>query len=107
MTDYVQVATATETKDEARQLAHAVTAARLAAGAQIVGPVVSVAWHLGEVVEVEEWQLLVKTRADRSAELAAYLVQNHPWDNPEVSVAPFTAGSDAYTSWLDRATAKP
>lgn len=40
MTDFLQVATATETREEAEKLAGSVVTARLAAGAQIVGPVV-------------------------------------------------------------------
>jgi periplasmic divalent cation tolerance protein len=104
MTDYVQVTTATETRDGALQLARSVTAARLAAGAQIIGPVASIVWHLGVLIEGEEWQLVLKTRADRSEQLAAYLVEHHPWDNPEVSVTRFVAGSQAYMKWLDSMT---
>ncbi len=65
MTDFVQVSTVTETRDQAVQLAQSVVRKRLAAGAQIVGPVTSVFWHLGEFGTGEEWQLLLKTRADR------------------------------------------
>ncbi|MFI7244378.1 divalent-cation tolerance protein CutA [Streptomyces qinglanensis] len=106
MTDFLQVATATETREQATTLAGSVVTARLAAGAQIVGPVVSVFWHLGEFGTGEEWQLLFKTRADRYAELEAHLVEHHPWKNPEVSAVPIVAGSDAYLRWVER-TADP
>lgn len=82
MTDVVQVSTATASRQDAEQLAEAVVTARLAAGAQIVGPVVSVFWHQGEFGTGEEWQLLFKTRADRCADLEAHLPQHHPWTNP-------------------------
>lgn len=104
MTDFLQVATATETREEAEQLAGSVVTARLAAGAQIVGPVVSVFWHQGEFGTGEEWQLLFKTRADRYAELEAHLLEHHPWKNPEVSAVPIVAGSDAYLRWVERTT---
>jgi periplasmic divalent cation tolerance protein len=105
MTEYVQVSTATETRAAAVELGRSATAGRLAASAQVVGPVLSVAWHLGELVEAEEWQLLLKTSVDRLAALCGHLVDNHPWQNPEVSVTPIDPGTDGYRDWLDRATA--
>lgn len=87
MTDFVQVSTATETRDQAVQLAQIVVRERLAAGAQIVGPVTSVFWHLGEFGTGEEWQLLLKTTKDRYPAPEAHLLAHHPWDNPEVSAA--------------------
>ncbi|RAJ48502.1 CutA1 divalent ion tolerance protein [Streptomyces sp. KhCrAH-43] len=54
VTDYVQVSTATGTRDEAVALAGRAVRAPLAAGAQIVGPVTSVFWHLGEYGTGEE-----------------------------------------------------
>ncbi|WP_350203170.1 divalent-cation tolerance protein CutA [Streptomyces antimycoticus] len=73
MTDFLQVATATESREEAEKLAGPVVTARLAAGARIVGPVVSVFWHQGEFGTGEERQLLFKTRADRYADLRSHL----------------------------------
>ena len=78
--------------------------ARLAAGAQIVGPVVSVFWHQGEFGTRDEWQLVFKTRADRYADLEAHLLEHHPWKNPEVSAVPIVAGADAYLRWVERTT---
>jgi periplasmic divalent cation tolerance protein len=103
MAEYLQVATATETRDAAVKLAQSVVAARLAAGAQIVGPVASVFWHQGEFGTGEEWQLLLKTRADRYAALELHLLEHHPWKNPEVSAVPLT-GAEGYLRWIDRTT---
>ncbi|MBA4866508.1 divalent-cation tolerance protein CutA [Streptomyces sp. PSKA54] len=69
MTDYVQVLTATETREQAMELARPVVAPRLAAGAQIIGPMISALWHQGEFRTGEKWQLLLKTRMDKYAEL--------------------------------------
>ncbi|MEU9201929.1 divalent-cation tolerance protein CutA [Streptomyces sp. NPDC048332] len=100
MTDYVQVSTATETKAQAVELAGLAVQQRLAAGAQIVGPVTSVFWHLGEYGTGEEWQLLLKTTRDRYPALEAYLVENHPWDNPEVCAVPLVAGAEKCLTWI-------
>ena len=78
--------------------------AAIAASAQVSGPVLSVTWHLGEVVEAEEWKLILTTITDRADDLISYVVANHPWQNPEISVTPFTAGTGPYREWLDRVT---
>ena len=106
MTEFVQVSTATENREAAVKLAGSVVRARLAAGAQIVGPVVSVFWHLGEFGTGEEWQLLFKTRADRYADLEAHLLEHHPWKNPEIVAVSILSGSDTYLSWV-RSTTEP
>ncbi|MFJ4920630.1 divalent-cation tolerance protein CutA [Streptomyces sp. NPDC088725] len=104
MTDLVQVSTATETRDQAVRLAQSVVRERLAAGAQIIGPVTSVFWHLGEFGTGEEWQLLLKTRADRYPALEAHLLEHHPWDSPEVSAVAIVAGSERCLRWVAEST---
>lgn len=100
MAEYVQVTTATETREEAVRLGKSAVAARLAAGAQIIGPVGSVFWHLGELEEGEEWQLVLKTTADRFPELEAHLIAEHSWQKPEVVAVPFVAVSKPYGEWI-------
>ncbi|GAA1112371.1 divalent-cation tolerance protein CutA [Nocardiopsis exhalans] len=105
MTDYLQVSTATETREQALELAKSVVAAKLAAGAQIVGPVTSVFWHLGEFGTGEEWQLLLKARADQYPQIQAHLIGHHPWTNPEVVATAIVEGSPDYLRWVGSTTA--
>jgi periplasmic divalent cation tolerance protein len=100
--DYLQVSTVAGDRDTAANLARSAVAAKLAAGAQVHGPVTSFFWHLGESGEGEEWQVTLKTRADRYAELEALLLREHTWDNPEVSATPLVNGTAAYFDWIDR-----
>ncbi|MQY11498.1 Divalent-cation tolerance protein CutA [Streptomyces sp. RB5] len=101
MADYVQVQTATQTREQAVELARTAVAERLAAGAQIIGPVASVFWHNGEFGTGEEWQLLLKTRIERYADLERHLQAAHPWQNPEVVAVPILAGARTYLGWID------
>jgi periplasmic divalent cation tolerance protein len=105
MTGFVEVSTATDSREAAQQLARSAVQARLAAGAQIVGPVESVFWHLGEFGTGQEWRLLFKTHMDRFTELEAHLLEHHPWKNPEISAVPIVAGPAGYLNWLRRTTA--
>jgi periplasmic divalent cation tolerance protein len=106
MAEYVQVTTATETREEAVRLGKSAVAARLAAGAQIIGPIGSVFWHLGELGEGEEWQLVLKTTADQFASLEAHIVAEHSWQKPEVVAIPFTAVSTPYGEWITATVTK-
>lgn len=102
MSDYLQVSTATETRDAGVRLAEGAVAARLAASAQVSGPVTSVFWHLGEQGIGEEWKVLLVTTADRYPELERYLLAEHPWKNPQVSAVPIAVGATEYLAWLRR-----
>ena len=105
MSDFLQVATATETRDQAVTLAGSAVAARLAGNAQVIGPVVSVFWHLGEQGTGEEYQVLLFTTGDRYPDLEAHLLEHHPWDNPQVVATPIVAGSASCLAWLRQSTA--
>jgi periplasmic divalent cation tolerance protein len=102
MTEYLQVTTSTESQDTAITLARSVVQARLAAGAQILGPMTSVVWHLGEVGEGEEWQVIFKTRSDSWTALEAHILDAHPWEKPEVTAVTIVAGSNQYFDWINR-----
>jgi periplasmic divalent cation tolerance protein len=100
--DYLQVSTVAADRETAVKLARAVVAAKLAAGAQVHGPVASFFWHQGEAGEGEEWQVTLKTTAARYPDLEALLLREHTWDNPEITAVPLVAGTAAYFAWMDR-----
>jgi periplasmic divalent cation tolerance protein len=100
MSDFVQVTTTTDNRAAAAALARGAVQARLAAGAQVSGPVTSFFWHHGEFGEGEEWTVLFKTTADRYPDLEAHLTAHHPWQNPEITAVPLTGGSAPYLRWV-------
>ncbi|MEU9403999.1 divalent-cation tolerance protein CutA [Streptomyces sp. NPDC048242] len=105
MADYVQVSTATETRDQAAKLAESAVCSRLAAGAQIVGPVTSVFWHNNEFGTGEEYRLLLTTTGARYPELEAHLLDHHPWQNPEIRAVALVEGAMGYLEWIEKYTA--
>jgi periplasmic divalent cation tolerance protein len=104
MADYVQVTTAADNRETAVELLNSAVKARLAASGQVFDPAITAFWHLGEFGNGEEWIVVLKTTAERYPELEEYLIEAHPWNNPEVSFTPLD-GSDAYLAWMSRATA--
>ncbi|MGI5146198.1 divalent-cation tolerance protein CutA [Plantactinospora sp. CA-294935] len=105
MTDFIEVATATETREAAVALAEHLVGTRLAGSAQITGPVTSVFWHLGQQGTGEEWRLVLLTTADRYPELEATLLARHPWDNPQVTATSIVVGAASYLRWLSESIA--
>lgn len=98
------VTSTTPTEDDARTIAKAVVAERLAAGAEITGPAASVFWHLGKVGEGQEWRVSLKTSIDVRDRLAARVSELHPWESPEVTASPVEWCIDSYAQWVERAT---
>ena len=72
---YLQVQTTTDSRAEAMELSRAAVESRLAACAQVAGPVASMYWWDGSLERAEEWLVLLKLPADRYDELAAFLTE--------------------------------
>ncbi len=104
VTGFLQVQTTTDSRAEAMELGRAAVAARLAACAQVSGPVASTYWWEGEMERAEEWLVVMKLPADRYPELAALLTRLHSYDEPEIIATPIAAGSVGYLGWITEET---
>jgi periplasmic divalent cation tolerance protein len=56
-------------------------------------------WN-GAVQRDEEHPLLIKTTADRYAELEAAIREAHPYELPEIIAVPIERGLTAYLDWV-------
>jgi periplasmic divalent cation tolerance protein len=101
---FFQVQTTTDSRAEAIELGHAAVAARLAACAQVTGPISSTYWWEDSIERAEEWLILLKLPADRFDELAEFLAERHSYDEPEIIATPIVAGTAAYLSWVEDET---
>ncbi|MFF5257305.1 divalent-cation tolerance protein CutA [Actinomadura viridis] len=101
---YVQVTTTTDSRPEAAALARSAVAERLAACAQLVGPIASTYWWEGEIESAEEWMVVFKTTDDRFDELASLITEGHSYDSPEIIATPVVAGSMDYLAWVSEQT---
>jgi periplasmic divalent cation tolerance protein len=101
---YLQVQTTTDSRAEAMELARAAVEARLAACAQVAGPVASTYWWEDAIERAEEWLLLLKLPAAGYQELANFITERHSYDEPEIVATPIVAGSESYLSWIAEET---
>jgi periplasmic divalent cation tolerance protein len=77
---------------------------RLAACAQVLGPLTSTYRWQGAVETADEWYCHLKTTAERWPALEARLRALHPYDVPEIIALPIAAGSRAYLDWITAET---
>ena len=73
---------------------------RLAACAQVLGPMVSVFRWEGAVERADELLLLAKTTDARLAALTARAVELHGYDVPEVVAVALVGGNADYLDWV-------
>jgi periplasmic divalent cation tolerance protein len=106
MTEYIQVFTTTDTKENARQIAKRVVEKNLAACAQIIGPISSIFWWKNNINEEEEWLIIIKSRKDLYEELEHAIMKVHKYEIPEILAVPVLAGAKSYLEWLDGEVAR-
>ena len=88
----------------AERLADALIEKRLAACVNILAPCRSVYRWKDSVQHDEEHPLLIKTTAERYAELETAIRAAHPYDLPEIIAVPIELGLPAYLYWIGSET---
>lgn len=106
MTEYIQVFTTTDTKENARQIARRVVEKNLAACAQVIGPISSIFWWKNNINEEEEWLIIIKSRKDLYEDLEHAIMKVHKYEIPEILAVPVLAGAKSYLEWLDGEVAR-
>jgi len=86
--------------DEALRLGRVAVEERLAACANVLGPITSVYWWEGKVNEDGEVALLLKTRAAFVEALTERLRELHSYQCPCVVALPIDGGNPAFLSWI-------
>ncbi len=85
------------------RLAEALVEEGLAACVNLLPGLISVYRWEGKLQRDAEALLLIKTRADRFAQLAERIRELHPYELPEIVAVPLTEGLPEYLDWIDRA----
>jgi periplasmic divalent cation tolerance protein len=100
MTEYIQVITTVEHMADAEKIAKSLLEKRLAACAQIIGPMTSYFHWQGKLDSAQEYLCLIKSRDDLFQELEAAIINIHPYEVPEIVATPITKGGKDYLNWL-------
>jgi periplasmic divalent cation tolerance protein len=105
--EYVVVLVTTATAEDAARLGRTLVDERLAACANVVGPIRSIYRWQGAVEDATEHLVLLKARAADVPALDVRVRALHAYEVPEVLALPVTWGSAPYLAWLADATARP
>jgi len=100
----LQVVTTCSSEAEARRIGRALVEMRLAACAQVGGPVRSTYWWQGKAEEAAEWVCILKCTAKRYAEVEAAIKRMHSYTIPEIIAVPVEMGNIEYLKWLEAET---
>jgi periplasmic divalent cation tolerance protein len=100
MSDVVQVTTSTGTREVAERIAAELVDLRLAACAQVSGPVTSTYRWRGKIENAEEWLCTAKTSPQHVPAIQELLRRLHPYELPELVATPIVGGSEAYLQWV-------
>ncbi|AWT60413.1 MAG: Divalent-cation tolerance protein CutA [Candidatus Moanabacter tarae] len=92
--------TTTETFLDAKKLASAAVEKRLAACAQIDGPITSIYYWEGEIQSDKEFRILLKYPDERSVDLQDWILDEHPYETPEWVIINPEFVSEEYEKWV-------
>ena len=93
-------------RDEAEKMALALVERRLAACVNVVPRIESYFWWDDAVQTDQEALLIVKTTESKFRKLTEYVVENHPYELPEIIAVPLAAASPDYVAWVKREMGK-
>lgn len=105
MSGCVQVTTTLPDRAAADLLAARLVEERLAACAQVVGPVASTYRWQGRLETASEWFCHLKTSGARAGALTARIRELHSYDVPEIVALPIVAGDPEYLRWIEESVA--
>jgi periplasmic divalent cation tolerance protein len=97
---YIQVSTTTAKRQQADKIAKALVEMKLAACAQVLGPITSTYRWKGRVEVAKEWLCLIKTAGGRYRQVEKAIRSLHPYETPEIVAVPIVRGSKDYLAWL-------
>jgi len=97
---YLLVVTTLAKAEEAEKIAALMVKKRLAACAQVEGPITSIYWWKNSLEKEREWKCSFKTSVDLFPELEKALKQSHPYETPEIVGVPIKTVSQEYRAWM-------
>jgi periplasmic divalent cation tolerance protein len=100
VTHCCQVTTTLPDRAAAQRMADTLIAERLAACAQVLGPVSSTYRWDGRVEHAEEWYCNLKTTDQRLPALEQRVRELHPYELPELIAIPISGGDTQYLEWI-------
>ena len=104
VTSFIQVVTTAAKREDAERIAKELVEKRLAACAQVSGPITSYYWWEDKLECAQEWVCRIKTRQENYPSLEEAIRGIHPYDVPEILATTVVAGNPQYLEWITKET---
>ncbi len=98
--ELIEVVTTTETRKDAEKIAELLVRGKMAACAQVSGPVKSLYWWEGRLESSEEWVCTAKTIRIKYEETEREIRRVHPYEVPQIIALPITGALEEYAAWI-------
>ncbi|OPY78646.1 MAG: Divalent-cation tolerance protein CutA [Syntrophorhabdus sp. PtaU1.Bin058] len=107
MTGIIKVITTGDNRDIIEDIGRKLVEMRLAACAQIAGPIKSIYWWKGKTEEAEEWYCILKTTENLYKKVEGAIIKLHPYELPEIMAVRIDEALPAYVQWVMDETKLP
>jgi periplasmic divalent cation tolerance protein len=97
---YILITVTFPEKKMAEEIADCIVRDKLAACAQLVGPIHSTYWWQNKIEKTDEWLCLFKSTAKSFKKIEAVVKQKHSYQVPEITCIPIINGSPEYLNWI-------
>ena len=99
--EYIQISTTVNNRDQGKIIANALMENRLAACVQIVENVTSIYPWKGKINTERELLLLIKSKSSIFSKIRDLIEEIHPYEIPEIIATPIFDGNISYFKWLN------
>ena len=87
-------------EEKAHELAKKIVEEKVAACVNVIPNLMSYYWWNGEIQKDAEILLMIKTLDDAFEKLKEVIINNHPYEVPEIVALPINKGNESYLSWI-------
>ncbi|NPA94186.1 MAG: divalent-cation tolerance protein CutA [Thermodesulfobacteria bacterium] len=100
MSKIVMVITTCGNREDAEKLARTLVEKRIAACAQVSGPITSFYWWEGNLEKDQEFQVKFKIPASLYSKAQETIRENHPYELPQIVAVEIDKALPDYESWI-------
>jgi periplasmic divalent cation tolerance protein len=100
--DYCLILCTCPSHDVAERIASTLVSRHLAACVNILPQVTSVYFWKGKLENDQENLMLIKTEFNRYTDVERCIIEQHPYELPEVIAVPVQHGSNEYLTWISQ-----
>jgi periplasmic divalent cation tolerance protein len=104
---YIVIFITASGRKEAKSIASALVAKKLAACVNIATGIESIFYWQGKVDSSQEALLVVKSKKEKLAKIIKLVKSLHSYQLPEIIALPIIAADKAYLNWIDESLTRP